>query len=80
MTPDDVKAAMTQSLAQGKLRQGQAMVPEVPVGARNEFDVRSESDQLPTRFEAAMNLIDGGSQGFFIREMFEKVAREDDVK
>ena len=56
------------------------MVPEIPVGARNEFDVRSESDQLPARFKAAMNLIESGGQRFLVREMFKKVAREDDIQ
>src|SRR5688572_8786795 len=56
------------------------VIPEVPVGAGQEADIRSQRDDLSAWLEAAVNLRDGGAQHLLVEKMLEEIAREDDIQ
>ena len=56
------------------------MVPKVPVTAAGKADVRAERDESSARLEASEGLLECFSERGLVREMFEKVAGENDVQ
>ena len=56
------------------------MVPEIPVGAAGAFDIGANGNKSTTGLQAAANLIKGSAESGFVRQVFEKIARKNDIK
>src|SRR3954453_3737980 len=56
------------------------MVPKIPVFARQEFNIRAETDNSSMGLHATPCLAQGPLQSILVRQMLEEVARENNVE
>src|SRR4051812_25864096 len=56
------------------------VIPEIPVRAVHEFDVRPQRHESAARFKATKRLVERMAERFLARQVFKKVAREHEVQ
>jgi hypothetical protein len=77
--PDD-ETIVFKGLGERAFSETEEVIPEIPVSPLHILDVGPEGDEAAAGAEAARSFEESELEGEFVGEVFEKIAREDDVQ